>query len=68
MRYSLEAREPLVDHNLIKKYINLSSNSKMYKDIKIPIRKLVWSFIPKDIIDKPKQGFSIPLKELLLII
>lgn len=66
MRYSLEAREPLVDQDLIKKYINLNSNSKIFKKIsKYTIRKLVWSFIPKNIIDKPKQGFSIPLKELL---
>ena len=66
MIHSIEARDPLVDHQLIEKYINLESSSKRkYLIPKYPIRKLVWKIIPKRLMDKPKMGFSIPVKELL---
>jgi len=66
MSVSLEGREPLLDHRLAEFVARLpiefkfdgTTTKKILKDI-------VYRYIPKDKIDRPKSGFSIPINSWL---
>ena len=66
MSVSLEGREPLLDHRLIEYLARVPVNIK-YKNNqpKYLLRQILYKYIPKDIIDKPKSGFQIPLAKWL---
>lgn len=66
MSNSLEGREPLLDHRLIE-YLAQVPNSIKYKNNqgKYLLRKILYKYLPKEIIDKPKAGFQIPLNDWL---
>lgn len=63
MAFSLEARTPLVDYRVVEfsqkipfkyKYEN-GSGKNILKDI-------LYDYLPKEIFDRPKSGFTVPLK------
>lgn len=66
MSVSLEGREPLLDHRIIEfaaqlpeEYKYLDGNKKrIFKDI-------VNKYVPKEIMDRPKTGFSMPINNWL---
>ena len=62
MQYSLETRVPLLDHRIIEFAFNLSNDLKI-KDgnMKYLLKEVLYDYVPKQIFDRPKQGFSIPL-------
>jgi len=64
MSVSLEGREPLLDHRIIE-YMAKVPISLKYKDNqgKYLARQILYKYIPKEILDKPKAGFQIPLSE-----
>jgi asparagine synthase (glutamine-hydrolysing) len=64
MSVSLEGREPFLDHRIVEFVAQLPINLK-YKDNtpKYLLKQIVHKYISKEIIDKPKKGFSIPIKE-----
>jgi len=64
MSVSLEGREPLLDHRIIEFVAKLPSSYKI-KDgnKKYILKSIVHNYIPKEIMDRPKMGFSIPLNE-----
>jgi asparagine synthase (glutamine-hydrolysing) len=64
MSVSLEGREPFLDHRIVEFVAQLPISLK-YKDNtpKYLLKQIVHKYIPKEIIDKPKKGFSIPIKE-----
>ena len=66
MSVSLEGREPLLDYRLIEYLARVPVNIK-YKNNqpKYLLRQILYKYIPKDIIDKPKSGFQIPLAKWL---
>lgn len=66
MSVGLEGREPLLDHRIIEFVSQLPSNYKI-KDgnKKYILKSIVHDYIPKEIMDRPKMGFSIPLNEWL---
>jgi asparagine synthase (glutamine-hydrolysing) len=66
MSVSLEGREPLIDHRIIEYMARVPVNIK-YKNNegKYLLRQIIYKYIPKDLIDKPKTGFQIPLNEWL---
>ena len=66
MSVSLEGREPLLDHRIIEFVAQLPYEYK-YKDgsSKVILKNIVHKYIPKDLMDRKKQGFSIPLDEWL---
>jgi len=66
MSVSLEGREPLLDHRIIEYMARVPVNIK-YKNGKgkYLTREILYKYIPKSIIDKPKAGFQIPLQEWL---
>ena len=64
MYYSLEGREPLLDHRLIEFLAKLTPELKIKDGVKKYLLKtIVHKHIPKSIMDRPKKGFSIPIFE-----
>lgn len=64
MSVSLEGREPLLDHRIIEFVSQLPSSYKI-KDgnKKYILKSIVHDYIPKELMDRPKMGFGIPLNE-----
>lgn len=63
MYASLEARDPLIDHRIVEYGSGIPSNYKFRNGKrKSIIKDIVHKYVPKDIMDRPKKGFTIPLK------
>jgi len=64
MSVSLEGREPLLDYRIIEFAAQLPSNYKLNngntKDI---LKDVVHRYLPKEIMDRPKMGFGVPLHD-----
>jgi len=65
MNYSLETRIPYLDLDLFKFVISLPMKYKVSKNTKYILRDLAYKKIPKNILDKPKMGFGVPIKDWL---
>ena len=67
MSTSLEGREPLLDHRLAEYMARVPTKLK-YKEKKgkYLLREILKKYIPTEITDKPKAGFTVPLKSWLL--
>ncbi len=66
MKYNLECRVPLLDHNIIEFALNLHPHLKKQGDIrKYLLQEVLFSKLPKSLFERPKQGFSIPLGKWL---
>ncbi len=67
MASSLELRSPLLDYRLIEfSFNNLNPNDVIYKNKgKYILRKILKKYIPKNLINRPKMGFAIPLSKWL---
>lgn len=62
MHYSLETRVPLLDYRIVEFALNLSPELK-YKngESKYLLKQVLYDHVPKELVNRPKQGFSIPL-------
>jgi len=66
MHQSLETRVPLLDHNIVEFALNLDPALKTKNgEQKYLLKQLLYQYLPKEIFDRPKQGFSIPLASWL---
>lgn len=66
MRYSLEARCPILDVKVMEYAFRLPHEYKYSNGIKKRILKdIVYDYIPRDLLDRPKVGFSVPLDKWL---
>lgn len=66
MSVSLEGRDPFLDHKLVEYVASLPSSFKYKnKTSKYVLRKILYKYIPKELIERPKQGFTIPLENWL---
>jgi asparagine synthase (glutamine-hydrolysing) len=66
MRYGLEARVPLLDHNIVEFALNLTPKLKVNKNIKkFLLKEVLYDYVPKSYFNRPKWGFSIPLEDWL---
>ncbi|MGW8181999.1 MAG: asparagine synthase-related protein, partial [bacterium] len=66
MATSLEVRVPFLDHRIVEYAINLPPEQKLgFWDTKVILRRAMESILPEQIIRKPKQGFSIPIRHWL---
>jgi asparagine synthase (glutamine-hydrolysing) len=67
MKYSLETRVPLLDYRIVEFALNLSSSLKITKDgvAKYLLKEVLYDYVPKPLLDRPKWGFSIPLVKWL---
>lgn len=62
MASSLEGREPLVDHRLFEYLATVSPKYKIQNtNLKVLLKEITHSYIPKEIMERPKKGFGIPL-------
>lgn len=67
MHYGLETRVPLLDHTVVEFALNLHPTLKHRNGIsKYLLKKVLYRHLPEKLLDRPKWGFSIPLKEWLL--
>lgn len=62
MAASLEARVPLLNHKLMEFALRLPESAKR-KDgrAKWLLREVLHRYVPRDLVDRPKQGFSTPM-------
>jgi asparagine synthase (glutamine-hydrolysing) len=66
MAVSLEAREPLLDHNLVEFVWSLPPAAKRGDGRpKALLRAMLGRYMPRHLIERPKRGFLIPLGEWL---
>jgi len=62
MRVGLEGREPLLDHRLAEFAFACPLRFRMGKlGAKHLLRSVLYDLVPRHLIDRPKQGFGIPL-------
>ena len=66
MAVSLEARVPLLDYRIVELAVNLPPQMKLQRgETKRILRQVMKGRLPDAVLNKPKQGFSIPLKHWL---
>lgn len=63
MSVSLEGREPFLDQDIIEWAAQLPSDYKYYKgQKKYILKQIVHKYIPREIMERPKMGFGIPIE------
>ncbi|OGT09873.1 MAG: asparagine synthase (glutamine-hydrolyzing) [Gammaproteobacteria bacterium GWE2_42_36] len=66
MAVSLETRAPLLDHTLFEFAWHLPMNYKICNGKgKVVLKELLYRYLPKQLIDRPKKGFGFPCEEWL---
>lgn len=66
MSVSLEGREPLLDYRLVEFAAQLPCHLKIKNgNKKILIKEIVHRYLPKEIMDRPKKGFGMPVGKWL---
>jgi asparagine synthase (glutamine-hydrolysing) len=66
MAVSLETRVPFLDHEIIEFVMKLPFEFKLRNDQgKYLLRKVLYKYVPKKIMERPKMGFTMPLGEWL---
>ena len=62
MQVSLEARCPLLDYRLIELSMRIPTSMKIQDGKgKMILRELLYRYVPKEMVDRPKAGFKIPI-------
>lgn len=68
MTHSLEGREPFLDHRVIEWAAQLPLEYKYNHGIKKHIlREITHQYVPKEMMDRPKMGFGIPVEQWLSV-
>lgn len=66
MANSLETRAPLLDHRIVEFAYTLPEDYKIGGfTSKRVLRELLYRYVPKEIVDRPKMGFSVPMSAWL---
>ena len=64
MAASLETRAPLLDHKLIEFVTRIPGSLKLARnETKYLLKRAVKDLIPTEILNRPKQGFGVPVQE-----
>lgn len=62
MKYSLETRCPILDRDVMEYSFRLPHHFKYANGVKKRILKdIVYDYVPKEMLERPKTGFSVPL-------
>ena len=66
MYSSLELRAPLLDHHVVEYAWNMRDQTSGYgNNSKAVLRNILYQYVPKALIERPKKGFAIPLESWL---
>jgi asparagine synthase (glutamine-hydrolysing) len=66
MAVSLESRLPLLDPRIIQSSWRMPIDMKMHGGVgKWPLRDILYRHVPKHLLDRPKMGFSVPVRDWL---
>ena len=66
MKYSLEARCPVLDRDVMEYSFRLPQSFKYGNGMKKRILKeIAWDYLPKELLERPKKGFSVPMDKWL---
>ena len=66
MTVSLEGREPFLDHRIIEWAAQLPDDFKYFNgNKKYILKEIVHQYIPKEMMERPKMGFAIPIENWL---
>jgi asparagine synthase (glutamine-hydrolysing) len=65
MAVALEGREPFLDHRIIEYVAQLPSDFKIKDTQKRILKDILHRYIPKTLMDRPKNGFVIPIDSWL---
>lgn len=62
MGISLEGREPFLDNKIVEYALQMPSEWKIRNGkTKYPLRQILYKYVPKEYIERPKQGFGMPI-------
>ena len=62
MSNSLETRAPYLDHRVVEFAWNLPQSLKLHNgETKWALRQVLYRYVPRALIERPKMGFSIPI-------
>lgn len=62
MRHSLEVRCPLLDQEMVELAARMPARGQIgLRDQKLLLRRLAYRHLPRRLLDRPKQGFAVPL-------
>lgn len=63
MQFGLETRVPLLDHRMLEFSVNLVPELKIKDgETKYLLKEVLYDYVPKEYFDRPKWGFSIPIR------
>ena len=66
MKYSLEARCPILDKDVMEYSFRIPHGFKFHKgDKKHILKDIAYDYIPKELLERPKVGFGVPLDKWL---
>ncbi len=66
MANSLETRVPLLDHRIVELSLKVPTAINVVNGItKQPLRKILYEHVPRGLVDRPKQGFAVPIAHWL---
>ncbi|HEY2379186.1 MAG TPA: asparagine synthase (glutamine-hydrolyzing) [Gemmatimonadaceae bacterium] len=66
MAASLEVRVPFVDHRLVEYAWRIPASLKIRAgEGKWPVRQVLYRYVPRQLLDRPKMGLSVPIDQWL---
>jgi asparagine synthase (glutamine-hydrolysing) len=66
MQLSLETRCPLMDYRLVELAMKIPTDMKINRGQgKWMLRQLLYRYVPKELVDRPKKGFKMPISDWL---
>ncbi len=62
MRHSLEVRVPYLDHVVLELFAQIPPELKLRgMEKKYLLKQIGYKLLPREVVDRPKKGFSVPL-------